>query len=173
MAQGFSEKKKRLIKEYPKDLNGQKAAERAGYAKSTARAVASRILATPEAQAEIKADLDAYLKEIGVDNKRVMLEYARIAFVNLADAYDERGELLNIKQMPEDVQRSLVGIETHKDFTEGVEVGETKRVRLHDKMAALNKFWAYFELLKPLEVKHSGTLTLEDLLIQSNEPEDG
>ncbi len=160
----LSEIQKRFIKEYPKDLNASAAARRAGYSKKNTNKQASRIIKKPQVQEAIRSELDEYLSKVGATAERMMLECSRIALSNIADAYDENGQLLNIKEMPEDLQRALSSIETYKDFTEGVEIGETKKIHLHAKLQALQMFWKYYDLVKPTKIEHSGNLTIEDLV---------
>jgi phage terminase small subunit len=68
----------------------------------------------------------------------VLKEYARIAFADIAQAYDDRGNLLPVQQMPEDIRRALAGVEVTELFGDGKAIGRLKRVRFAQKVPALD-----------------------------------
>jgi phage terminase small subunit len=70
--------------------------------------------------------------------ERVLREYARIAFADIAQAYDADGNLLPVQQMPEDIRRVLTGVEIAELFNEGEQIGRLKKVRFAPKVPALD-----------------------------------
>jgi len=84
-----------------------------------------------------KAQAKAAAK-VEVTIERVLKEYARIAFADIAQAYDDSGNLLAIPHMPEDIRRALTGIEISELFGDGKAIGRLKKVRFAQKVAALD-----------------------------------
>jgi phage terminase small subunit len=99
------------------------------------------------------------LREIGVTRERVLLEMSRIAFVDPADAYDEIGQLLPIREMPENVRRSVskIKIFEHKDGQgEHADIyGFTKDVEFAQKKGALDSLAKHLGM-SPDKFEHSG-----------------
>ena len=72
--------------------------------------------------------------------ERVLKEYARIAFADIAQAYGADGNLLPVPQMPEDIRRALAGVEITELCGDGEQIGQLKKVRLAQKVPALHSF---------------------------------
>ena len=71
---------------------------------------------------------------------RVLEEFGRIAFLDIGEAFDEQGNLLPIRQMPEGVRRAISGIEYEDIFSGRGEDREWRRPLLelaghHDVVA--------------------------------------
>lgn len=137
--------------EYLKDFNGTRAAIEAGYAKRSAAAQASSLLNRPHIQAEIKRRLERVLQKVEVTIEDVVSEYARIAFVDLKDAYDDNGQLLHPKDMPENIRRAISGVDVLEEFEgtgrEREQIGFTKKLRTWDKLKALEALGRYVGML--------------------------
>jgi phage terminase small subunit len=104
----------RFVQEYLVDLNGTQAAIRAGYAAGSASVTASRLLANAKIAEAIAAGQGAREKRTGVTADRVVAELAKMAFVDLAAAYDDNGNLLKPSDMPADVKAALAGVDFAK-----------------------------------------------------------
>ncbi len=65
-------KQKRFAKEYPRDLNGTKAAIRAGYSKGSAKQTASRIMTNNDLKETIQAEVDSIAEELGINTKYIL-----------------------------------------------------------------------------------------------------
>lgn len=91
----LSEQRQRFVEEYLIDLNGTQAAIRAGYSVKTAQEQSSRLLSNVMVQEAISKAMAARSKRTGVNQDRVVLELARIAFVNIEDVVDtDTGKIL-------------------------------------------------------------------------------
>jgi phage terminase small subunit len=91
----LSEQRQRFVEEYLTDLNGTQAAIRAGYSVKTAQEQSSRLLSNVMVQEAISKAMAARSKRTGVNQDRVVLELARIAFVNIEDVVDtDTGKIL-------------------------------------------------------------------------------
>lgn len=68
-----------FVQEYLVDLNGYRAAIRAGYSPRSARQTASELLAEPHVQAKVQAAMDARAERTGITADRVLERYWGIA----------------------------------------------------------------------------------------------
>lgn len=89
----LSEQRQRFVEEYLIDLNGTQAAIRAGYSVKTAQEQASRLLSNVMVQEAISKAIAARSKRTGVNQDRVVLELAKIAFVKMTDVVDSNGRI--------------------------------------------------------------------------------
>ena len=86
-------KHQRFIEEYLIDLNATQAAIRAGYSVKTANEQGSQLLAKLSIQQAIAEKMAERSKRTGVNQDRVVLELAKIAFVKMTDVVDSNGRI--------------------------------------------------------------------------------
>jgi phage terminase small subunit len=132
-----------FIKEYLIDLNATQAAIRAGYSEKTANRIAAENLSKPVLQLAIKGALDARAQRTGITADRVLEEIGKIAFSKLGDFVDVEAHSVSIKDFA-GVDTSLLA-EVSETTTAG---GSTKRIKLHDKMKALELAGRHLGLFK-------------------------
>ena len=77
-----------------------------------------------------------------------MREIGRLAFSDIRDAYDDRGRLLAVKDLPDDVAASIAGIKTTK---QNLVVGDGKQedvieLKRWDKVKALDQLAKHHNL---------------------------
>lgn len=161
-------KQERFCQEYIVDYNATKAAKRAGFSEKSASTIGFKQLAKVAVQKRIGQLQESQEKRTQINADMILARIWEIANINLADAYNDDGSLKKIKDMPEEIQRAISGIKTYKDFLEGVEVGETKEIKLWDKVRALELLGKNRKLFTD-KVEHSGKLTLEDIVAGSGE----
>lgn len=89
----LSEQRQRFVEEYLIDLNGTQAAIRAGYSVKTAQEQSSRLLSNVMVQEAISKAMAARSKRTGVNQDRVVLELAKLAFVKMTDVVDSNGRI--------------------------------------------------------------------------------
>ena len=82
-----------FVEEYLIDLNATQAAIRAGYSAKTADQQGSRMLANVKVQQAISVAMAERSKRTGINQDRVVLELARIAFVKMTDLVDSHGRI--------------------------------------------------------------------------------
>ena len=87
------DKQKRFVDEYLIDLNATQAAIRAGYSPKTANEQGSQLLAKLSIQTEISKKMAERSRRTGVNQDRVVLELAKIAFVKMTDVVGPNGEI--------------------------------------------------------------------------------
>jgi phage terminase small subunit len=148
-----------FTKAYVKDLNAGKAAIEAGYSEASARSIGHELLNTPHVKEAVQKEVKKRLSHLDVTADRVLTELARIAFVDLRDAYGEGGKLLPPDQMPEDLARALAGIEVNEIWEgygdEREIIGETKKIKFYEKAKALELLGKYLKLFTD-RVEHTG-----------------
>ena len=131
----LTEKQRRFVDEYLIDLNATQAAIRAGYSVKTAREQASQNLTKLNIQQAISEKMAERSKRTGVNQDRIVLELAKIAFVNAADVIDSDDATIKAGATADDtaaIQSVKVKVIPTKEC-EGVE----REIRLNDKLKAL------------------------------------
>ena len=99
----MTKKQKRFIEEYLIDLNATQAAIRAGYSPDTAYSIGNENLKKPEIKAHIDKAMAERSKRTGVNADRVVMELAKIAFVNADDVIDFKTATVKEGARPEDM----------------------------------------------------------------------
>lgn len=142
-----------FVKHYLVHKNATKAALLAGYSKKTARAMGTENLTKPAISQLIKAGLTALAEKTQLSAELILRELLLIARSDVADAYDEKGNLKPIHEIPEEIRRVISGIKVHEEFitTRGkrIKVGEIREVKLWDKTRALELLAKHLKLLQP------------------------
>ena len=131
----LTEKQRRFVDEYLIDLNATQAAIRAGYSVKTAREQASQNLTKLNIQQAISEKMAERSKRTGVNQDRIVLELAKIAFVNAADVIDSDDATIKAGATADDttaIQSVKVKVIPTKEG-DGVE----REIRLNDKLKAL------------------------------------
>lgn len=131
----LNEKRQRFVDEYLIDLNATQAAIRAGYSVKTANEQGARLLANVSVQDEISKKMADRSKRTGVNQDRVVLELAKIAFVNAADVINSDDATIKAGAAADDtaaIQSVKVKVIPTKEG-EGIE----REIRLSDKLKAL------------------------------------
>ena len=129
-------KQQRFIDEYLVDLNATRAAIEAGYSKRTAFVQGSRLLRNVEVTALIEQTQRALAERSEISQEMVVQELARIAFNDMTNVAEWGPEGVTVKassELPEMVRRCIAEV-TQTVTAAG---GSTVRVKLHDKLAAL------------------------------------
>lgn len=128
----MTKKQKRFCEEYLIDLNATQAAIRAGYSPDTAGAIGAENLTKPEIQRAVARAMAERSRRTGVNAERVVLELAKVAFVNVGNVIDATDATLKEDAAPED----LAAIQSIKVKDMG-EMGIEREIRMADKLKAL------------------------------------
>ncbi len=89
----LTKKQQLFVQEYLIDLNATQAAIRAGYSVNTANEQGSQNLAKLSIQQAIAEKMAERSKRTGVNQDRVVLELAKLAFVKMTDVVDSEGKI--------------------------------------------------------------------------------
>lgn len=133
----LNKKQQRFVDEYLIDLNATQAAIRAGYSVNSARDIGCENLTKPNIQEAIAKAMAERSKRTGVNQDRVVLELARIAFANARDIINTEDGSVRDDASEDD----LACIQSVKVKTMSGDKGysEEREVKLHNKMDALEK----------------------------------
>jgi phage terminase small subunit len=147
----------RFIDEYLIDCNAKQAAIRAGYSAKTAEVQGSRLLSYAKVSQEIQRRQADLAQNAGITVKRVLEEYARIAFADIGEflriTEDGRVEL-DFTRLREGDTRIISEI-TQDEIKEGRGKDTRTIVRtkfkLHPKLTALDAIGKHIGMFKASE----------------------
>jgi phage terminase small subunit len=152
----------RFCHEYAVDLNGTQAVKRAGFKYKTENAAAKRA-----SDMLRKPHIRAYLSEIlNLTSVSVVTEVARIAFANITDVCEFTGDSITVKSseaLGDRAKSALKSVKVTERFDADGGRTVTTEVRMHDKLAALEK------LMKKLRLYPSQVDILEAIRLLSAE----
>ncbi len=154
----LTEKQKLFVTEYLVDLNATQAAIRAKYSPNTAQRIGSENLSKPLIAAAIAVERERLKSDLDITPERVLKELAALAFVDMSQAYNADGHLLNIHDMPEDVRRCISGFELESHDKLGITT-YTKKIKNADKKGALELLGKHLALFTD-RIEHSGSINL-------------
>ncbi|MGO4508022.1 terminase small subunit [Bradyrhizobium sp. 2TAF36] len=135
-------KQQLFVEEFLLDLNATQAAIRAGYSKETADKQGPRLLAHPEVKFAIDAAKLQRSERTEIDADWMLRRLVDEAEADLADLYDERGDLKPIELWPEIWRQGLVaGVEIDALYEgsgeDRIQVGLVKKIKLSDRLRRL------------------------------------
>lgn len=157
-------KQKRFCDEYLIDLNATQAAIRAGYSPKTACEQASRLLANVKVQDEIAIEMAERSKRTGINQDRVLMEIAKMAFVNIDDVID----LDTAKVKRTATKEDLACIQSVK--IKPTEFGTEREIKLCDKKSNLELLGKHLGMFKDkVELEADMDLTINIDYGDSNE----
>ncbi|KAF7958224.1 hypothetical protein AWV80_01245 [Cupriavidus sp. UYMU48A] len=137
---GLNDKMKRFVAEYLIDQNALQACIRAGYSANSARVHSNRLMQNPNVKAAIEAKIGKVLNKLEITAERVLMERARLAFLDPRKLVDAKGKPLGIHQMDEDTAAAVAGFETER--------GRITKIKLADKGASLTALEKHLGLYK-------------------------
>lgn len=145
----LTDKQKRFCEEYLIDLNATQAAIRAGYRankKSTYEVIGHQLLQKTSVSEEITKAMAERSKRTGINQDRVIMELARIAFVNPRDVINTEDASV-FKNASKDDTACIQAVKVK--VTEGEKGTTTEReIRLNDKMKALELLGRHLGMFK-------------------------
>ena len=140
-------KQQRFVDEYLIDLNATQAAIRAGYKKSEYTDTnANKLLENTRIAEEIDKAMAERSKRTGINQDRVLLELAKMAFVNIDDVVDVKTGKVKESASRDD----LACIQSIKyKMTEGVSgISVEREVKIADKKANLELIGKHLGMFK-------------------------
>lgn len=137
-----SKKQERFVEEYLIDLNAKQAAIRAGYKPNNADVVGYQLLQKTSVKDAIDKAMAERSKRTGISQDRVLLELAKIAFVNIADVVDLDNAKVRLSATDDD----LACIQAVK--IKPNEYGTEREIKLYDKKASLELLGKHLGMFK-------------------------
>lgn len=167
----LSYRQQRFVAEYVKDQNAGPACIRAGYTKHASRRVGCALLKNLAIKDAIQKRLKRINDKCEVTAEKVVRELWRVGNANIAGLFNENGGFRSLSEMTEDQQHIIAAIDEDELF-EGLghdrkKVGVTKKVRLWDKVRALEILARKFKLLTD-KMEHSFDADAWELLDRFN-----
>ena len=130
----MTEKQQRFVDEYLIDLNATQAAIRAGYSVKTANEQGAQNLAKVSIQQAIAEQMADRSRRTGVNQDRIVLELARIAFAKITDIVDSEGK---IKSTATDDDLACIESVKYKGSESETSSSVEREVKLSSKLKAL------------------------------------
>lgn len=162
----LTDKQKRFCEEYLIDLNATQAAIRAGYSEDSAGAIGHENLKKPDIQEYVSARQKELQEATGITQKRVLEEYAKIAFFDIRSIYTVDGGLKNIRDLDDSSAGAIASVESYEEKTGGEDVeaiGVTRKVKLHDKVRALSDLGRHLGMFTDkMDVNVSGNIVWQE-----------
>ena len=159
----------RFCEEYLKDCNQTQAAIRAGYSAKTANEQASRLLANVNIKNYLQELRQEQQKRTLVTADRVIDELAKLAFSDMKRIFTTDNKLLEVTQIDDRDSAAIAYIEIEQnteidDSGEPFTAGATKKVKLWDKLKALDSLAKHFGLYeKDNKQKETAAVTIFQL----------
>lgn len=140
----LSARQKLFCMEYVRNkFNGTQAALAAGYSAKNAKVSAVQILSVIDVQRYVEALKKDIAFAIGVSAVDIAKEYAKIGFSDIRKVFDENGNLIQVKDIPDESVANIASIEVFEEYQGRGDdrkfIGNTKKVKFYDKVAALDK----------------------------------
>lgn len=143
----------------------------AGFASSNrSRTNASELRAKTDISTRIKELQMAGAEETVISIREVLEGLKNIAMADIADAFDDDGNLLPIKKIPKHLRLALAGFEVEEIYDRKTkdEIGQTKKIRLEQKTKAWEHLGRYLKLFVD-KVEHDVSDELADRLARAIE----
>lgn len=171
----LTDKQIRFCDEYLIDFNATQAAIRAGYSAKTAYAQGERLLKKVEAKKYLSEKKSEFAQRTEITKERLLDELSKIAFFDIRKIYTVDGGLKNINDFGEEEAGAISGIETYdeKEPDSGMVLGTTKKVKVHSKIAAIERISRMLGYDAPEKKEISGELSFANLLKESGLIDEG
>lgn len=155
-----------FCREYLIDLNGTKAAIRAGYAKRTAQPASARLLTNVMVLAEIRRLNAKRIQRLGITIDWVLRELALMGFANMLDyiRIDRSGAAaVDLSRLDRDRAAAIMEIVVEECIDppapgEGYRKMRRTTLRLRDKLAALEDLGKHLKLFTDRKSLSAATL---------------
>ena len=133
----------RFCQEYVIHYDFEKAANKAGYPLWSAASAGRRLLSDPRVRAEIERLQKQISVKLQITQERVLSEYAKLAYSNIQDFFDENGKMKSIPELDRDIAASIAGLDLGVKKVKDADGNETletyvKNIKHVDKKAALD-----------------------------------
>lgn len=132
------ESHKRFADKYFETLNASESAIYAGFSADTARQQGWQLLQREEVQEYLQKLRTEYQEQSGINKQRILDEYAKIAFSDVRELFSETNTLLRIGDIDDNMAGAIMSVESDEIFMQGQTIGETKKVKLYNKLQALD-----------------------------------
>jgi len=134
----LTHQQQRFCDEYLTHFNAFKAAVNSGYSENTSRKGA--LLHVPKIQQYLKERMAERSRRLEITHDMLLRELSKIAFSNMGNYYDEYACLKRINQLTVDEKAAIASYDIVEiQDGDGYRVGMQSKIKLHNKMSALDK----------------------------------
>jgi len=150
----LSEQQRLFADEYAADFNAVAAYRRAGYKGKgrAADAAASRLLNLPSVRAYLAARMDRISAKLELSTEKVLTELQRVAFFDPRRVLSGDGGIKPVEQWDDHSAAAVMSLEVFEEFAgkgeDRVQIGLTKKLKLHPKVPALERLGQHLGLFK-------------------------
>jgi phage terminase small subunit len=96
-------------------------------------------LSNAHIQAAVEAGRKRTAEKLEITHERVLGELAKIAFLDVRKAFNPDGSLKPIDELDDNTAAAIAGLEVAAINDDGVTIGTLKKIKLADKISALEK----------------------------------
>ena len=152
-----------FCREYLIDCSATRAAIRAGYSKASAHSQGCRMLQRKPIRDYIAKLVKEKSTKQGLSVDLVLSRLLEIGTVDIAEAFDKKGRLKNIHDIPEEVRRAISGVDVEQLYEgsgkDRFESGVVVKLKFWDKNKALENLGRYLKLfVDKVEIKDGSGL---------------
>lgn len=149
-------KQERFCQEYIIDLNATQAYIRAKYTAKDADVAGPRLLGNVGIKDRIEELMAKRAAKVGITQERVLQEYARLAFFDIRNIYDEKGSIKKVTELDDDTAAALVSVKA---------IGSTEtEYKLADKKGALDSVARHLGMFEKDNKQRKTEINLGDIL---------
>lgn len=141
--------------------NATAAAIKAGFSPKTADVKGAQLLREVKLSGELAAAAREISRISGLDPERTLREVARVGYVDPRKFYGADGNLMPIVDLDDDCAAAVASIEVDEIKADGLVIGHTKKLKLWDKNAALEKAMKHHGLYKEDNAQQAESLALK------------
>ena len=139
-------KQQRFVEEYLVDLNATQAAIRAGYSAKNAGKIGFQLLEKTRIAEAISAGQRSRFKRLDIDADMVVQELAKVGFANAGDYFDWGPGGIKVRDKADLTPEQQAAVAEVSETT--TKDGGTVRVKLHNKLDALEKLGRHLGMWK-------------------------
>jgi phage terminase small subunit len=138
----------RFVQEYLVDLNATQAAIRAGYSAKTAKCIGSRLLTNVDIAAAVREGQQAQWAKAELSASRVLEELRRVGFVNIRGLFQADGQMKPVTEWSDEQLAAVASVDIVTVERGNAPPARVHKLRLWNKVAALDTLAKHFGLLK-------------------------
>lgn len=139
-------KQQRFVEEYLIDLNATQSAIRAGYSVKNAGKIGSELLQKTRIKSAVDKALAIRSRRTGINQDRVLLELAKVAFLNSVDVINMDEATIRGDANREDTA-AIASVKVKRIPTEDGDITE-REVKTYDKLKALELLGKHLGMFK-------------------------
>ena len=128
---------------------------------------ATNLLRNPKVKEYVENKLKPKFEKYDITQDRILQEYAKIAFLNPKQLFNNDGTLKGIHEIDDDTIAAINGVEVQQLFDgsgkEREQIGTLHKLKIVDKKGALDSL-AKIQGMFIDKVEHSGKITIDDLI---------